>query len=287
MPTPRQLEIFVTVAEAGSVSAAADALDISQPSVSKQLKVLEQALGGALFVRDRGTRARLSPLGRSMLDDARSTVSLHRRIGGRIAADRVSQIFVRSFMLHSLKPELERLHAAGLPRETKFVLVDDAEDIAARVEETPGSLALFRSASIPSGRRVSVQFLREYPCSVYADAGTARRVHSGELTIAEIPVIVPDALSPMLGWVQRALTEAGLNPAAARTGSQFMDVLAEQVAEGAGAAPFMDEHVTGMVAGGRMAPIARCRTPAILLLLAHRRCEAATIERFARVFAGF
>jgi DNA-binding transcriptional LysR family regulator len=286
MPTPRQLEVFVTVADAGSLSAAADALDITQPSVSKQLKVLEQALGGALFVRDRGTRARLSPLGLAMLDDARRTVSLHQRIAGRAVAD-VPQFFVRDFMLHSLKPRLEQFHAAGLPRATKFVLVDDAEDIAARVGETPGSLALLRNASIPSDRRVTVKFLREYPCSVYADAATARRLAAGELALADLRAILPDGQSSVLGWILRALAEAGIDTADARTGSQFMDMLAGQVAEGAGVAPFMDEHVAGMVAEGRVAPIARCRTPTVLLLLANRRCDAATVECCARIFADF
>lgn len=284
MPTPRQLEVFVTVADAGSLNAAAYALDISQPSVSKQLKALERAVGGALFVRDRGTRARLSPLGRAMLDDARHTVSLHQRIERRANAE-VPLVFVRDFMLHSLKPRLEQLHAAGLPRATKFVLVDDAEDIAARVEETPGSLALLRNAAIPSDRRVTVQFLREYPCSIYADAATARHVAAGELALADLVPILPDGQSSVLNWVVRELADAGIDTSGARTGSQFMDMLAGQVAEGAGVAPFMDEYISGMVAEGRVAPVARCRTPAFLLLLANRRCDAATVERCARIFA--
>jgi DNA-binding transcriptional LysR family regulator len=49
--TIRQLQFFVAVAEAGSVSGAARALSISQSSVTEALKALEADLGVALFER--------------------------------------------------------------------------------------------------------------------------------------------------------------------------------------------------------------------------------------------
>lgn len=45
--------IFCTVASKGSVTAAAQELNISQPAVSKSIKNLEDQLGGTLFVRTR------------------------------------------------------------------------------------------------------------------------------------------------------------------------------------------------------------------------------------------
>lgn len=47
----RQMEIFVRVIEAGSMTEAAVALGLSQPAVSKSLRVLEEGLGFALFHR--------------------------------------------------------------------------------------------------------------------------------------------------------------------------------------------------------------------------------------------
>lgn len=50
----RQLETFRAVVDAGSATAAARALQLSQPAVSRQLAQIEQELGLDLFARERG-----------------------------------------------------------------------------------------------------------------------------------------------------------------------------------------------------------------------------------------
>jgi DNA-binding transcriptional LysR family regulator len=50
----RQLEVFEAVMRTGSVSAAARALNVSQPAVTKSLRLAEQAAGFVLFRRVRG-----------------------------------------------------------------------------------------------------------------------------------------------------------------------------------------------------------------------------------------
>ena len=59
-PNLRQLEVFRVVMELGSVTAAAGALNITQPAVSKALGQLEETLGFSLFGRLHG---RLHPTG--------------------------------------------------------------------------------------------------------------------------------------------------------------------------------------------------------------------------------
>jgi DNA-binding transcriptional LysR family regulator len=45
------MQVFVRVVERGSFSAVARELNLGQPAVSKQIRALEQHLGGALFAR--------------------------------------------------------------------------------------------------------------------------------------------------------------------------------------------------------------------------------------------
>ena len=62
----RTLRYFAQVAEAGTVSAAAEALHVTQPGLSRQLRQLERDLGVALFERSAG-RLSLSAAGRALL----------------------------------------------------------------------------------------------------------------------------------------------------------------------------------------------------------------------------
>ncbi|GAB3842802.1 LysR family transcriptional regulator [Nesterenkonia populi] len=70
----RLLRYFVAVVEHGTVSEAASALRISQPSLSRQTKKLEQDLGLRLFVRS-GTRNVLTSEGREFLAAARAVLA--------------------------------------------------------------------------------------------------------------------------------------------------------------------------------------------------------------------
>ena len=70
-----QLRTLIAVAEAGSVSAGAERVFLSQSSVSEQLKKLEERIGQPLFVRSKqGMSA--TPAGAKLLDHARRIVAL-------------------------------------------------------------------------------------------------------------------------------------------------------------------------------------------------------------------
>lgn len=75
----RQLEYFVTVAEMGSFTRAAEACHVVQTTVSHAIASLERELGGQLFVRE-GRQAELTAEGRALLADARSIVGLVKQV---------------------------------------------------------------------------------------------------------------------------------------------------------------------------------------------------------------
>jgi DNA-binding transcriptional LysR family regulator len=65
-----RLRYFVAVAEELHFRRAADRLHITPPPLSKQIKLLERELGGALFERDYH-EVRLTPLGQALVEPAR------------------------------------------------------------------------------------------------------------------------------------------------------------------------------------------------------------------------
>src|ERR1700720_1102263 len=67
----RHLRYFVAVAEAGSLTVAARKLRTSQPSLSRQIRDLEDEVGAQLLTR-RARGIELTPAGRAFLEHRRS-----------------------------------------------------------------------------------------------------------------------------------------------------------------------------------------------------------------------
>jgi LysR family nitrogen assimilation transcriptional regulator len=74
----RQLESLVAIADGGSFSRAAITLNLAQPSLSRQMALLETELGQRLFVRT-GRGVSLSPAGEAFIVHARSMLEAARR----------------------------------------------------------------------------------------------------------------------------------------------------------------------------------------------------------------
>ncbi|MGI9372036.1 MAG: LysR family transcriptional regulator [Hyphomicrobiales bacterium] len=90
--TLRQLEYFVTAAEAGSVAGAASKLNVSQPSISTAIAKLEDMLGVQVFMRHHAAGISLTPAGARLIAEARNLLRHSeeferqaQRAGGEIA----------------------------------------------------------------------------------------------------------------------------------------------------------------------------------------------------------
>nr|WP_030958472.1 LysR family transcriptional regulator [Streptomyces sp. NRRL S-378] len=130
---PQELRILVAVAEAGSFSAAAAALGVTQSAVSHSVRGSEAKLGAVLFERGR-SGASPTPAGERAVGHARRILRSYEvmgaevrgaaREGGRGALGGVLRIVAfRSAALHLLPPALQRLAARhpGIRPEVRVV----------------------------------------------------------------------------------------------------------------------------------------------------------------------
>ncbi|MFN3955291.1 MAG: LysR family transcriptional regulator [Pararhodobacter sp.] len=78
--TLRQIEYVTAIARAGSLSAAAAQLNVSQPSLSVALSQVEARLGQRLFIRRRGTPVTPTAFAESYLAEAEALLARARRL---------------------------------------------------------------------------------------------------------------------------------------------------------------------------------------------------------------
>jgi DNA-binding transcriptional LysR family regulator len=83
---PRRLETFRVVADLGQISGAARVLNLSQPAVTAQVRILEAQAGRPLFIRHAGGM-RLTDAGRDLLGYARRIHDLLEEACARIALE--------------------------------------------------------------------------------------------------------------------------------------------------------------------------------------------------------
>ena len=116
--TLRELRYLVALADLGHFGRAAEACHVSQPTLSTQLRKLEDSLGVVLFERTSKT-LRITPIGeqivakaRWVLDEADSIVALARRRSGPLTGPFELGVIptLGPYMLPWLLPPLERAH---------------------------------------------------------------------------------------------------------------------------------------------------------------------------------
>lgn len=145
-PSLADLRAFVTVAELRSFAAAAKALHLSQPALSRRISHLEELLGVRLF--DRTTRSvRVTALGlrfleqvRGLVDDLdRSVLSL--RDAAELEAGDVTIACVFSAVHHFLPPVI-RTFRERHPRVLVRLVEAGADDVLASVKHGEADFAI-------------------------------------------------------------------------------------------------------------------------------------------------
>ncbi|PWI16799.1 LysR family transcriptional regulator [Streptomyces sp. Act143] len=161
----RHLRALCAIADTGSLHRAARQLGVAQPSLSTQLRRIEQELGGPLFRRER-TGCRPTPLGRLVLSRARPLVAEMRSLvaEARSAAAGGPQLRIGSTASRALAGWLRRLRGRGQeptlhmdvsPNALLRMVADGQLDVVF-VHEVEGS-----PLRIPEGLRLRVLMERE------------------------------------------------------------------------------------------------------------------------------
>ncbi|AEQ50906.1 transcriptional regulator, LysR family [Pelagibacterium halotolerans B2] len=132
-----QMRAFLATIEAGSLSAAARALGLTQPTLSRQIAALEDDLGLLLFERV-GRRLTLTEAGRRLAEQVRAMGAAADRIAitassqSQALEGRVRITAVDILVAHVLPPVLETLYAIAPGIEIEIIASNSIDDLMRR-----------------------------------------------------------------------------------------------------------------------------------------------------------
>jgi DNA-binding transcriptional LysR family regulator len=210
-----QVESFLEVARRGNVSRAAEAIYISQPTLTARLHALETELGEKVFIRTRqGMRlteagitflpyaeraARALREGRDALNDLRSASAGHLLIAAAPA--------ISTYLLPALLERFSRSH----PRVEVAVRTGHSEDVQAMVLRSEVQLGLGRELR-HHDIELTPFFEEELGLIVGRDHRFADRRSVVMADMADEQLIMFDRTSSYYELTHAAFTDAGLTP---------------------------------------------------------------------------
>jgi DNA-binding transcriptional LysR family regulator len=197
----RHLRYFVAVAEELHFRRAAERLNISQPPLSQQIRLLELELGTDLFTRT-NKQVALTPAGRLFLPEARSAIAQAKRateVARKAGRGELGELRIGFFPSAPLVPEIaaairsyrEKHPSVSLvlneveSREQIIALTEERSDIAVvrsiaapilpldivrrRIIQEPLVVALRADHPLSRRRVISMDYLAEEPFVFYGD----------------------------------------------------------------------------------------------------------------------
>ncbi|WP_347976201.1 LysR substrate-binding domain-containing protein [Microbacterium sp. ProA8] len=237
-----QLRAFVTVAQVGNFTRAAEQLHLAQPSLSRQIAALEQDLGGELFTRARtgsvltAAGESLLPLARRMLADAASVRRELDALAG-LRRGRVRLGATPTLCVSLVAEVLSAFHAAHPAIELHIT----ERGSRALLEALGGGeldLALITTSGEASAEKFTVTPLLVEELVVVSSSDVPPLTAGKSIRLAEVaelPQIVFSSTYDLRGTTDAAFEEAGLSPRAVVEGAE-MDAVLRFVERGIGVA---------------------------------------------------
>ncbi len=152
--TLRQIEYFVATAEAGSITLAAERINVSQPSISTAITQLEAELDAQLFLRRHARSLTLTPTGAALLAEAKGLLdqAQHLYTTASDAVGRLRGTFSLGCLVTfapMILPELSHSFQTILPGVRIQPDVADHEHLLARLSRAELDAVLSYDLSVP------------------------------------------------------------------------------------------------------------------------------------------
>jgi LysR family nitrogen assimilation transcriptional regulator len=205
----RQLQYFVSVVDAGSFSGGAVALNLAQPSLSRQIALLESELGQRLLVRT-GRGVATTEAGQALLTHARAMLDIARRArdelrdmdespGGRVVVGMPPRV-----ALGMSTPLIQRFREK-FPRAVITVL--EGLSVSLRESLIVGKLDLALLFDPAVSPQLSYEPLIREKLLLVAPASSRLPARVGLSALANYPMVLPSAPNAI-----RRLLDNELNP---------------------------------------------------------------------------
>jgi LysR family transcriptional regulator, nitrogen assimilation regulatory protein len=206
----QQMRYFLAVAQAGSLRAAAEQLDMTQPALSKQMSALEAAMSGALFRRD-GRGMGLTPLGQQlklMMQPRYAELDAALDVVRGIKGARATQVRVASVNTLGLylMPDLIAILVAAHPDLQVSFLAASAPDVVERVGRGHADLGLVYDQAVNTDEFV-VHRLHMEVLAGYGPAHLADNLDYSQSQLQEQPLILPPRPYAMRRVMERELDD--------------------------------------------------------------------------------
>ena len=252
VPTLRQLHYLVALADLKHFGRAAGAAHVSQPTLSQQLRALEQRLGVTLVER-RLAGAELTPVGREIAERARRVlvgVEDIRALAGRAAEGAAGVI--RLGVTPTLGPYLMPQIVAALHREQPDLRLYIREGIPGEQarELARGQLDMLLSPLPIAGEELAVEPLLRERLLLVAPEGheLAQRRRITRADLAGIPILSLDHRHHFHRQVARLCEEDGMILLRDYEGTS-LDSVRQMVGSGLGFAILPDLYIRSEVGG--------------------------------------
>ncbi|HZA89933.1 MAG TPA: LysR family transcriptional regulator [Solirubrobacterales bacterium] len=213
---PARLRLLVEVDRRGSISAAAEACGVSQPSATKQLQTLEAAVGDKLVERN-GRASRLTEAGQIVVSHAARVLDtlqgLEEELGALRDAETGTLALAASTTSGSyVLPSILQCFAAKHPGVDVDIAIGSSAWVAERVAKREFSLGIAGEVELPEGVRAE-PFLDDELVGIAAPGRV--KLRRGKAAVAELErwtLLVREVGSSTRTVADRYLARAGYHP---------------------------------------------------------------------------